>query len=165
MQVLTAASMIPYIISVSAACAGIHSRYCTPTQKIRFLKIVFSIQFLYLASISSVKISLLLFYKRVFPGKRFGYIVTVTLGLSGIWFFAFFFAQLFEIWPISANWTFNPNGSYAWIINEESMNLWLCGADVLADVFLFLPVPVITSLGMSRKDRLAFLGIFSLGLL
>lgn len=166
MQVLTAASMIPYIISASAACAGVHSRYCTLTQQIRFAKIVFVIQFLYLASISSVKISLLLFYKRVFPGKYFGYIVTVTLGLSGIWFLAFFFAQLFEIWPISANWTFNPNGHYAWIINEESMNLWLCGTDVFADVFLLLlPVPVTMGLRMSRKDKLAFLGIFSLGLL
>jgi hypothetical protein len=166
MQVLTAASMIPYIISASVACAGVHSRYCTPTQQIRFAKIVFVIQFLYLASISSVKVSLLLFYKRVFPGKGFGYIVTVTLGLSGIWFLAFFFAQLFEIWPISANWTFNPNGSYAWVINEESMNLWLCGTDVLADVFLLLlPVPATMSLRMSRKDKLAFLGIFSLGLL
>jgi hypothetical protein len=165
-QVLTAASVIPYIISVSAACAGIHSRYCTPTQQIRFAKIVFAIQLLYLASVSSVKISLLLFYKRVFPGKRFGYIVTVTLGLSGIWFLAFFFAQLFETWPISASWTLNPNGSYAWAINEQSMNLWLCGTDILVDVFLLLlPVPVITSLRMSRKDKLAFLGIFSLGLL
>lgn len=166
MQVLTAASMIPYIIIASAACAGIHSRYCTLTQQIRFAKIVFAIQFLYLASISSVKISLLLFYRRVFPGKRFGYIVTVMLGLSGIWFVAFFFAQLFEIWPISANWTFIANGSYTRVINEESMNLWLCGTDVLADVFLLLlPVPLITSLRMSRKDKLAFLGIFSLGLL
>jgi hypothetical protein len=166
MQVLTAASMIPYIISASAACAGVHSRYCTPTQQIRFAKIVFVIQFLYLASISSVKVSLLLFYKRVFPGKGFGYIVTVTLGLSGIWFLAFFFALLFETWPISANWTFNPNGSYAWVINEESMNLWLCGTDVLANVFLLLlPVPATMGLRMSGKDKLAFLGIFSLGLL
>jgi hypothetical protein len=166
MQVLTAASMIPYIISVSAACAGMHSRYCTPTQHILFAKIVFAIQLLYLASVSSVKISLLLFYKRVFPGKCFGHIVTVTLGLSGMWFLAFFLAQLFEIWPISANWTFNPNGSYAWVVKEQRMNLWLCGTDVLADVFLLLlPVPVITSLRMSRKDKLAFLGIFSLGLL
>jgi hypothetical protein len=158
--------MIPYIISVSAACAGVHSRYCTLTQQTRFAKIVFAIQPLYLASISSVKISLLLFYKRVFPGKRFGYIVTVTLGLSGIWFLAFLFAQLFETWPISANWTFSPNGSHVRVINEESMNLWLCGTDVLADVFLLLlPIPVITSLRMSKKDKLAFLGIFSLGLL
>ena len=94
MQVLTAISMIPYIISASAACTGIHSRYRTSTQQIRFAKIVFAIQFLYLASISSVKVSLLLFYKRVFLGKDF---VTVTLGLSGILFLAFFFAQLFEI--------------------------------------------------------------------
>ena len=79
---------------------------------------------------------------------------------------AFFFAQLFKIWPISANWNFNPNGTYAWVINEEGMNLWLCGTDVLADIFLLLlPVPMIVSLRMSKKEKLAFLGIFSLGLL
>ena len=158
--------MIPYIISVAVACAGIHAKYCTPSQQIRFAKIVFAIQFLYLASISSAKISLLLFYKRVFPSDRFRYVVMVTIGLSGMWFIAFFFAQLFEIWPISGNWNWSPNGTYAWIINEESMNMWLCGTDVLADIFLLLlPVPMIASLTMSGKDKIAFLGIFSLGLL
>ena len=127
---------------------------------------MFAVQFLYLASISSVKVSLLLFYKRVFPNQRFRYIVIVTIGLSGVWFVAFFFAQLFEIWPISGNWDWNSNWKYAWIINEERMNMWLCGTDVLADIFLLLlPIPMVVSLRMSAKDRLAFLGIFSLGLL
>ena len=129
MQVLTATSMIPYIISASAACAGIHSRYCTPTQQIRFAKIVFVIQLLYLASISSVKISLLLFYKRVFPGKYFGYIVTVTLGLSGIWFLAFFFAQLAHLGQLDlqSEWTLCLDHQRG---EHEFVALWnrcLCG--------------------------------------
>jgi hypothetical protein len=166
MQVFTAFSMIPYIISASAACAGIHVTDCTSTQQILFAKIVFAIQFLYLASISSVKISLLLFYKRVFPNKRFGHAVMATTLFVSLWLIAFFLAQLFEIWPISGNWDWNPNGTYAWEINEAAMNSWLCGTDVIADVvLLLLPVPMIASLRMSRKDKLAFLGIFSLGIL
>jgi hypothetical protein len=39
-----------------------------------------------------------------------------------LWFVAFFFAQLFEIWPISGNWNWTPDGTYAWVINEEAMN-------------------------------------------
>lgn len=158
--------MIPYIIGASVACAGVHTIDCTPTQQIRFAKIVFAIQFLYLVSVSSVKISLLFFYKRVFPNKRYGYAVSATLPLVSLWFVAFFVAQLFQIWPISGNWDWTPTGNCAWIINQQAMNSWLCGSDVFADVvLLLLPVPMIASLRMSRKDKLAFLGIFSLGVL
>jgi hypothetical protein len=163
---LTVGSMIPYIIGASVACAGIHAQDCTSTQQTRFYKIIFAIQFLYLASISSVKVSLLLFYKRAFPNKHFQYVVMITLVLSGMWFIAFSFSLLFEIWPISGNWDFNRKANYSWVINEERMNTWLCGTDVLADIFLLLlPVPMIVSLRMSRKDKFAFLGIFSLGVL
>lgn len=114
--------MIPYIISVSVACAGVHTVDRTPTQQIRFAKIVFAIQFLYLASVSSVKISLLFFYKRVFPNRRYGYTVLATLLLVSLWFVAFFVTQLFQIWPISGNWDWTPTGNYAWIINQQAMN-------------------------------------------
>lgn len=82
-----------------------------------------------------------------------------------LWFVAFF-AQLLELWPISRNWNWIPNGTNGWVINEEAMNSWFCGLDVFTDVILLLlPVPMIASLRMSRKDKFAFLGVFSLSLL
>ena len=124
----------------------------------------FAFQFFYIVSISCIKISILLFYKRLFQSRRFTQVVYVVVGVVAAWGIAFFFTHLFAIWPISSRWDFNVQMTHE--INAYAYWITNSATDVLTDfITLGLPLPMIRGLHMSRRNKLALLGAFALGCL
>jgi len=162
--------VLAWVFSTGLAVTDIYGAYnggigvpfedVTMAQLTVFNKVLFAQQFLYLFAVAAVKGSLLLFYKRIFIMPKFKMAVNVMLAVIGGWLIAFFFCTLFQIMPISANWT----GTGTFLLNERSMYLALAITDLILDLaILCLPIPVIKSLHVSNTKKAAVMLIFGLG--
>ncbi|OLE56102.1 MAG: hypothetical protein AUG51_00015 [Acidobacteria bacterium 13_1_20CM_3_53_8] len=124
----------------------------------------FAFQFFYIVSISCIKVSILLFYKRLFQSRRFTQIVYVVVAIVVMWGFAFFFAHMFAVWPIASRW--DHNMSIIWIINAGQYWISNSASDVITDfIILCLPLPMIRRLHMSGRNKVALMATFALGCL
>ena len=83
------------------------------------------IQFFYTASVSCVKISVLLFYKRTFRSLSYHFIrcVHATLTVIVMWTITFSIATLLQEWPIAAFW--DRSIPTRWKIDSTQMYLLL----------------------------------------
>ena len=81
--------------------------------------------------------------------------------LLTLWMIAFFFATLFQAWPISYNWQSTGNG---YTINEGMMYNALACTELITDVMiLVMPLFVIWTLQLRTSKKWAISGIFLLG--
>ena len=65
--------------------------------------ILFVVQFTYLAAVALTKLSVLLFYRRIFTTSKFKNAVTILYIIIIRWLINFFFGTLFQVLPISQN--------------------------------------------------------------
>jgi hypothetical protein len=122
------------------------------------------IQFFYIASVSCVKISVLLFYKRTFHSlsRHFIRCVYAILTVIVLWTITFSIATLLQEWPIVAFW--DSSTPIKWKIDSTQMYLWLAITDIFLDVItLGLPIPMIRKLRMSSRNKWSLAGIFAIG--
>jgi hypothetical protein len=95
-------------------------------------------------AIGLTKISVLLFYKRIFRGPLFSLLTNVLIILVSAWTVAFFFANLLKCVPISESWT--SLAGLDWETNSkciDALPMYLAGpySDLGLDV-LILGVPI-----------------------
>jgi hypothetical protein len=116
-------------------------------------------------AIGPTKISVLLFYRRIFRGKWFHRATWTLIVFCSAWTISFFFANLFECMPISNAFIHALGTVYnARCIDAIPMYLTQAYADVVLDVFILLiPIPMIYKLRLPSRQKIAVLGIFLLG--
>lgn len=122
------------------------------------------IQFFYITSVSCVKISILLFYKRTFhtQSRHFIRCIYAALATVVLWTLAFSIVTLLQVWPIAAFW--DASIPIQWKIHSTKMYLWLSVTDIILDIVtLVLPLPMIGRLKMTTKNRWALAGVFAVG--
>lgn len=140
------------------------------------MQVIFIGQFLWAASITLVRISLLVFYRRLFPVEPFRIANTVLIGVNIAWFTSLFFvSQPFMHVNLSEHCSLLSKGtvfSYSWkTTGQPSIHYptWLIvnGAlDMVLDIMtLCIPLFVIRTLRISVKKKITVAGIFSLGFL
>ncbi|CAF9904934.1 MAG: hypothetical protein GOMPHAMPRED_002991 [Gomphillus americanus] len=112
-------------------------------------------------TIGIIKCSVVMFYKRIFTTRTFNKWANVVLAVSIAWTIASTLTKMFETTPdISKYWT---DHGYT-TINTPPLLITLNVTDLVLDlIILSLPLPVIRSLHISKKKRLAVLAIFGLG--
>lgn len=124
-----------------------------------FRQILFVTQFFYVFTVWSVKVSVLLFYKKVFETPGFRRWVNGTLLVLLAWIIAFFFVTLFQDKPIRRNW--EGDGT---TINWQIFYIVCIASDVALDIFILcLPLPVIHRLKINTKKKWLVSGVFWLG--
>lgn len=130
-----------------------------------FLEILFAQQLSSTLTFGLTKLSVLLFYKRVFRGNTFNTAVWTMISIVGVWFVAFFFANLLQCYPISLNW--KASGAQVnSCINTNVMYLAQAWTDVITDVMILsLPIPCIWALQMPARHKVGVTAIFLLGVL
>ncbi|PSR82755.1 hypothetical protein BD289DRAFT_370835 [Coniella lustricola] len=148
--------------------AGTHVWTLTIPKVVMIYRILFSYTFVYAASVSTTKISILCFYYRIFQTGA-SRVFTITLALAGF---------LAATYPIII-WVTMPTAckpmSFFWehfVAGTEGK----CGVDISAfflalgiinminDVFvLLIPVPQIWKLQMSLRKRLGVIAVLTLG--
>jgi hypothetical protein len=116
-------------------------------------------------AIGPTKISVLLFYRRIFSGKLFHLVTWMLIGLVVGWMIAFFFANLLECVPISEAFVNAPGlAGNPKCINAIPMYLSQVYSDVVLDVLiLIIPMPLVWKLKLPLRQKLAVFAIFLLG--
>ncbi|KAK5999070.1 hypothetical protein PT974_01458 [Cladobotryum mycophilum] len=126
----------------------------------------YSIQLIWLSSclvqwpLFTVKISILLFYKRIFSTPIFRICVWIAISVVTVWGLIFFFFVLIQTTPISGVWS---GGKLLW--DPTALGLAQVGSSIALDfIVLCFPLPVISRLQMGSKRKISVALIFWLGI-
>ena len=121
---------------------------------------LFALQFFYIFAVAFVKLSVLYFYGRIFSVGRFPTIVKIMFVVVIAWLVSFFFATLFQIYPIWCNWIVcNPTTNYPVMYVCQSVT------DIVLDIIILcLPAYSISQLQMSLNKKIGLSAVFGLGI-
>ncbi len=126
-----------------------------------FDQVTFATQFTYLFAVSLIKISILLFYKRIFITRRFAISVNIVGAFLVVLSITFLVWHVGQDWPISYNWF--PQQP-ATSIDEFAMYIAAASIELLLDVItLIMPLTVIWTLHLDTSRKWIVSGIFMLG--
>ncbi|KAJ5942015.1 hypothetical protein N7516_002183 [Penicillium verrucosum] len=115
----------------------------------------------YTLLVPSIKVSILLLYRRIFSVPKFRLVSLVTGCLVLSWCLAVFITVLLQCRPISLNWNKEQAGT---CINPKPFFFGNAISNLLIDVvILALPIPMVFQLQLRLSQKLTVLGIFLLG--
>ena len=119
---------------------------------------------LYLVILLLTKVSILVFYLRIFPGRQFRNItkaVLVFVILSGV---TILFIQIFQCLPVAYNWDKSIPGARC--VNINALTYTHAAMSITQDlIILILPVPELVSLKLERKQKIGLFLVFQVGAL
>lgn len=172
--VCTFATAIAMLVGVANGDLGRHTQIgmqdgwpipiITPRTKV-FQKVVYTVGLTQILTFGLTKLAVLLFYQRIFQGRRIQTAVWFMVGVDFVWTIGFFFAFLLQCYPIKVNWTALGNLE-GYCVDTNKLLVYQSWSDVATNVvILALPLPCIWALQMSVKRKLAVCGIFLLGAL
>jgi hypothetical protein len=112
-------------------------------------------------AITATRLSLLFFYHRVFPSRRFAFYVRILGCIVIAWWFSFSIVIVFSCNPVQGFW---DRTIEAKCLNEHAISYSVTGVELLTNIaMLVLPVPWLWNLYLPRSKKLALFGIFMLG--
>ena len=119
---------------------------------------------LYLIILPLTKISILLFYLRIFPRRRFQYTTIATLVFVALSGFVILLLQIFQCLPVAYNW--DKNIRNAKCLNVNALTYTHAGLSIGQDLLiLVLPISELVKLQLGRTQRLGLLFVFQIGAL
>ncbi|KAI1183939.1 hypothetical protein F5B17DRAFT_104779 [Nemania serpens] len=125
------------------------------------LRLVFLGSVLVQLPLTSVKIAILLFYKRIFATRTFAIWVWVAITIVSLWGALFFFLVLFQITPLN----FEIINKVTLRYDSTALGLAQVATSIALDVLvLCMPIPVLFRLRMDPKRKWAVFFIFWLGI-
>ncbi|KAF2258011.1 hypothetical protein CC78DRAFT_572798 [Lojkania enalia] len=114
----------------------------------------------YYLSLGLTKSSILLQYKRVFSTKEFQIACWTTISVVTAYTSWTIFGSIFACIPVRAFWT----KEQARCINQFAMWFTNAAINIATDLaIILLPMPVIRSLNLPRRQKQALIGIFAIG--
>jgi hypothetical protein len=114
--------------------------------------------------LAAIKISILLFYLRIFPGRAFRIATYTILGFVALSSIIVIFLQIFQCTPIAYNWDRSIKGGKC--LNVNALTYSHAGMTIFQDfAILLLPIPELLGLKMEIKKKLGVIFIFQIGLL
>ncbi|OAL47140.1 hypothetical protein IQ07DRAFT_130494 [Pyrenochaeta sp. DS3sAY3a] len=121
----------------------------------------FALNMISIIGLGLVKSSILILYKNIFDVRKFRIIVYCVLGYVIAWTVSFSFSHLFTCYPITV--FIEPYYGNK-CVQTVPMFLALLYTDVIADVvILVLPIPMVLSVRMETKKKLAVIAMLGLG--
>ncbi|KAL3421569.1 hypothetical protein PVAG01_08015 [Phlyctema vagabunda] len=160
-------SLVAAIVVTGLVCRqvkyglGKHNDQLTPEDQIKMLKHLWINIVFYNASLGLTKTSILLQYLRVFVGTRIRFACWFSIGVVFCYAMWAIFSNLFACTPIAFTWDKSLHGHCI-----ERKFLWLFNAsfNIISDVvILVLPMPVLSSLKLPRKQKFVLMAIFAAG--
>lgn len=108
-----------------------------------------------------IKLSLAYLFRSLFPLRSFLIAANFVTALIISWGCAIVLVGIFQCTPVSAAW--DPSGS-GHCVNQTAFLYGVQYPNIIFDfTLLFMPVPVIWKIQRPAKDKLALLGVFTLG--
>ncbi|KAF2704391.1 hypothetical protein K504DRAFT_485019 [Pleomassaria siparia CBS 279.74] len=125
------------------------------------LKAFWASLIVYYLSLGLTKTSILLQYRRIFPTKSFhvaSWATIVVVVLYTIWAVS---GSIFACYPVSTFWTKEEPTR---CINQKAMWFTNAAINIMTDfAIIFLPMPVVQSLNMGKRQKQVLLLIFAIG--
>ena len=114
----------------------------------------YAVSLIVVLTFGCTKLSVLLFYKRIFKAQIFQALLWVMIALTIVWIIGFFFSQLLQCIPFSVN--FSKYGNLpGQCIDVNRMMIAQAWSDVVTNfVILLLPIPNVCHYLMLDEDSL-----------
>ncbi|KAL0778002.1 hypothetical protein CaCOL14_005655 [Colletotrichum acutatum] len=169
LMVVAFAALIPFVVLIQYMIPqglGLDIWVLHDYQITTFLRYLLMVQTLYIFILSVVKASILLFFLRIFPDKKFRIAIWWTLAYDlfvGFIFIVFSFVQRQPTWLIWEGWRDKePRGV---ILDLNKMGLSHGGMNIALDVWmLILPLTQLYKLNLKMKKKLGIIAMFSVGI-
>ena len=116
-----------------------------------------------MVSLGAIKISFLLLYRNIFPGKSFRIITNILAAIIIAWAIAIFWVSIFSCNPVHAFWTFSllPTAD---CIDTVKFYIGIWVPNIVTDlIILVLPQSRIWKLQVGLKSKIALALMFLLG--
>jgi len=112
-----------------------------------------------------IKLSVLLFYRRIFVTRAFRFYNDVIIVVILLWAIVFFCTEIFACGTHpAAQWRKDHSAGHC--INQPQLLLWFAITDVIGDiVVLTMPYGCIRNLQLDKRRKIGVAGIFMLGTL
>lgn len=121
---------------------------------------------MYFIEVALVKISILFFYLRIFPGTTFRKVVYGTLIFTGLTSTVFVLATIFQCSPINYQWKQWDGEHEGKCIDNNALAFSNGGINIVLDVWvLILPLLQILRLNLHWKKKLGVTLMFCVGAL
>ncbi|KAI1764515.1 hypothetical protein GGR53DRAFT_530338 [Hypoxylon sp. FL1150] len=129
-----------------------------------YAKTKYAYQLIGTVGLAVIKLSVLLFYRRIFSVRAFRTVNNILIGLTVAWGVAFTFAVAFQCVPVSTFWDKLEKDYGDSCVKVQPFYLALAISDLLLDAAIFIvPIPHVQRLQMHWKQKIAVTGIFLLG--
>lgn len=133
-----------------------------PEQPLTCFQLVFAYDCFYNIAYPPIKISILLFYHRIFVYRRFRQVNGVAIGFLVCYMIATTLVGIFSCIPVKASWDFTVEPIRC--IDENMFYIASASVNVFTDVLiLVLPLPIVWKLKISKAQKIAVSFIFALG--
>jgi ABC-type Na+ efflux pump permease subunit len=124
------------------------------------LKAFWASLIVYYLSLGLTKAAILLQYQRIFTARKFTIASWSIMAVVVVYTIWTVFGSIFACVPARAFWTREP----AKCIDQFAMWFTNAAINILTDfAIILLPMPVIRSLNLARRQKQALLGIFAIG--
>ncbi|KAM0551201.1 hypothetical protein ACHAPJ_008543 [Fusarium lateritium] len=153
------------VVAVGRAGAGKHVWSLTIDQLVETTKLLYVYSYIFCTAVFTTKISILLFYRRVFSRGGLSFKLSFWFGtfLVGAYPVTFMFTMGFCCTPLSHYWT-QMEGTEGACIDVSQFFVILAVVNLVTNfLVLFIPVPEVLKLHMSREKKAAVCGILALG--
>ncbi|KAL2070658.1 hypothetical protein VTL71DRAFT_13684 [Oculimacula yallundae] len=138
---------------------GKHDGEVTPAELSEMMRYLWFAIIMYNLSLASIKISMVLQYLRVFPGKSIRFWCWMTIGLISAYGIQATITTVLSCVPVGTFW--KGGGT---CINKKFMWFFNAGFNILTDlIILALPIPVLSSLKLPAKQKIGLMFVFALG--
>jgi hypothetical protein len=138
-----------------------------PTWKMQLLLLTGPIlsPMVHLAGVTLIRLSFLVFYRRLVPSNRFRAICMATIVFVIVSWLALMGALLFQCKPFWAMWHVDYLAT-AKCVKPEYLFLAIAVVSFVADVIVFiLPIPVVIRSGLPKGQKIHVLCVFFLGIM
>ncbi|KAH9864417.1 hypothetical protein J1614_010351 [Plenodomus biglobosus] len=140
---------------------GHHFEDIAPAETVKSLKAFWVSLIFYGTSLGFQKISMLVQYLRVFTTRKFQIACWVMIAFVAIYSTWTVFGNAFSCIPVRAFWTKEPGAK---CIDQYAVWFTNAGINILQDfLIIIMPMPVIRSLNLGRRQKGALFAIFAVG--
>ncbi|MCJ1235776.1 hypothetical protein MMC14_003747 [Varicellaria rhodocarpa] len=152
-------------LDVYLACLGLGKHVeVVPSEKIqKMFQVVLAGELVYSITLPLIKISILLFYRQLFPGRGIRIATNSIIASVIVWGFVVFFGSIFSCHPISGFWNkaLDPPPT---CISSKALAIGISSYNIATDIIILcLPIGKVWNLQMSMQSKVAVSGIFLLG--
>ncbi|KAF5604246.1 integral membrane protein [Fusarium pseudoanthophilum] len=166
-----ACAILACLLTIADACIiatnvrnglGSHISTLSGEQISNFLRMFYVSTVVYNVALAVIKTVFLLQYYRAIPVRQYKKTYIASVVLVTCWSLSQIFLNTFMCWPIASFWDVTIKGTC--ILNKSSFYVGAAG-NILTDILIMvLPIPVLRSLKLGRRQKWILMSVFCLGI-